>query len=894
MMRTSVPSSAGSPLAFRSSTLVLHRIVALLGLAVALVCSLPASTARADVRTEARTFFRRGMALIADGNVDAGVAELERAYEILPHPNVIYNIARAYAESGRYQESVEHFERYLESDPPDREEVLGFLRALRERLSRAEQDRPRDTESPAPDATTEGGAASDEDIQTLEDSATQIAALAEATQSDALRARAERLREMAEARRRGSEGSLTPVTPESPESPESDVESEDPQALTINDEHQGDVYEESVFTASRSAESPLDAPNSTTIVTAQDVRLSGLQTPSLVLRRVAGVSILASSPGDQQLSIRGLNGRLSNRTIVLVDGRSVYLDFLGTTLYNFLPLSMEDIERIEVIRGPASALYGADAMSGIVNIITRPLGEGRSYVTASMGDGGQYLLRAGAYARADRFRFRVGGGYQRQDMFALEVVPGRVDIEASGRDPNLGYERLYFHGELSYRFDGGYLLRAGTGIVEGEVTFQGLSRLRQLRGRDGLFAQTFASFETPWGLSARVFWNRLDLTGDNVGLVPGGLELSQRSVVSSDIVDTEIVFSQDFDLLGVDNRLIAGVSYRYKEVRWDWLANGSQMQHHGAVFLQDTMRFSDVAQLVLSVRGDLHPLAGPQVSPRGSLLFHPTAGQTIRLTGGAAFRSPSFVESYAEVPNETPLRGVTTFGVGNPALNPERLFSVELGYMNQMTEYFSLELNGYYNFVIDPILLTQNRAFRLWDFRNDTGLARYHPEFQAYPLGQLEFANEAEQFQQIGGELGVRIFPVQGLDVYANYAIHETSHVGGPRGALTDDARTSAHMVNGGVQYRAPFGLDLSIDVSWQSSQVWYEQVVDTERGGVSFQRFGLPSYTTLNARIGYRLFDDQLELAIIGTNLVDAGHREHPFGQPIDRRFLGTATVRF
>jgi iron complex outermembrane receptor protein len=700
---------------------------------------------------------------------------------------------------------------------------------------------------------------------------------------------------MAEARRapRTAEGSSDPGAAGTDTSGEAEAESGQT-SLTLTDERQSGVYEESVYTASRSAESPLDAPNSTTIVTAQDVRLSGLQTPSLVLRRVAGVSILSNSPGDQQLSIRGLNGRLSNRTIVLVDGRSVYLDFLGTTLYNFLPLSMEDIERIEVIRGPASALYGADAMSGIVNIITRPLGEGRSYVTAGMGDGGQYLLRAGAYARADRFRFRVGGGYQRQDMFALEVVPGRVDIEPSGRDPNLGYERLYFHGELSYRFDGGYLVRAGTGIVDGEVTFQGLSRLRQIRGRDGLFAQTFASFETPWGLSARVFWNRLDLTGHNVGLVPGGLELSQESMMSSDIVDSEIVLSQDFDLLGIDNRLIAGVSYRYKEVRWDWLANGSQMQHHGAVFLQDTMRFSDVAQIVLSVRGDLHPLAGPQVSPRGSILFHPTAGQTIRVTGGAAFRSPSFVESYAEVPNETPLRGVTTFGVGNPTLNPERLFSVELGYMNQMTEYFSLELNGYYNFVIDQILLTQNRAFRLWDFRNDSGLAQYHPEFQAYPLGQLEFANEAEQFQQIGGEFGVRVFPVQGLDVYANYAIHETSHVGGPRGALTDDARTSAHMVNGGVQYRAPFGLDLSIDVSWQSSQIWYEQVIDTARGGVSFQRFRLPSYTTLNARIGYRLFDDQLELAVIGMNLIDAGHREHPFGQPIDRRFLGTATVRF
>jgi hypothetical protein len=101
-------------------------------------------------------------------------------------------------------------------------------------------------------------------------------------------------------------------------------------------------------------------------------------------------------------------------------------------------------------------------------------------------------------------------------------------------------------------------------------------------------------------------------------------------------------------------------------------------------------------------------------------------------------------------------------------------------------------------------------------------------------------------------------------------------------------------MVNAGIQYRSSFGLDLSADFSWQSDQVWIEQEVDTERGGAAFRRFALRGYFMLNARIGWRLLDDQLELAVIGTNLIDEGHREHPFGQPVDRRFMGTVTVRF
>src|SRR5690606_1602273 len=146
------------------------------GLALALVVP---RLARADVRTEARRHFRQGMALIAEGEIDAGVRELEEAYATLPHPNVLYNIGRAYAESGRYAEAIEYFERYLESDPPDRAEVLGFLDALRARVAavdRREQAREEQApaETPTPAETGAGSLASEEDIAALEESAIQI------------------------------------------------------------------------------------------------------------------------------------------------------------------------------------------------------------------------------------------------------------------------------------------------------------------------------------------------------------------------------------------------------------------------------------------------------------------------------------------------------------------------------------------------------------------------------------------------------------------------------------------------------------------------------------------------------------------------------------------------
>jgi tetratricopeptide (TPR) repeat protein len=123
------------------------------GLVVGVLVSLLASVAQADVRTEARRYFRQGMALVAEGNVEEGVAALQQAYEILPHPNVLYNIGRAYAESGRYAQAIEYFQRYIDSDPPDRAEVVGFLNALRARID-AMEARAREADAPPPEQPT--------------------------------------------------------------------------------------------------------------------------------------------------------------------------------------------------------------------------------------------------------------------------------------------------------------------------------------------------------------------------------------------------------------------------------------------------------------------------------------------------------------------------------------------------------------------------------------------------------------------------------------------------------------------------------------------------------------------------------------------------------------------
>ena len=258
------------------------RAALLLGLLTALLL---ASPARADVRTEARRHFRAGMALVQEGQVDAGVAELQVAYDILPHPNVLYNIGRAYAEAGRYEEALEYFEQYVESDPPDREEVRQFIVAIEARIAEAAgttavatgTGHPSETDpEPGPTVAT----ASEEDIVALEDTATQIETLGITANDPSLIARAERLRAMAQELREGGAGSSEAGTTETGTTETGTTETGTTETGTTEPGTGGerdiaiaaggqDLYDESVVSSTGAAQNPLDAPNAITIITAE-------------------------------------------------------------------------------------------------------------------------------------------------------------------------------------------------------------------------------------------------------------------------------------------------------------------------------------------------------------------------------------------------------------------------------------------------------------------------------------------------------------------------------------------------------------------------------------------------------------------------------------------------
>jgi len=855
--------------------------------------------ALADVRSEARRHFRGGMDLIAQGQLDAGAVELEAAYELMPHPNVLYNLARAYFDAGQYVETVLYFERYLKSDPPDSDQVQLIVDALRDRLAK------QTLSEPDPATVLKGGTPIDgqatvvthEVIKVIQQASKRFAGIAAATQSPALQDQADVLEELAR----------TLVTPTKATSPEKTKTSQEPgqvasattpkappslkssavEDLNLGSQRTEDIYAERVVSASRLAQSPLDAPNSTTVVTAQDIRLSGITNIGELLRRAAGLEVMSLTTADTEISIRGLNQRLSNKVLVLIDGRSVFLDFLGATLWTILPIGVEDIERIEVIRGPASALYGADAFSGVINILLKKPGQGDTLVTTTIGEGNTVRASARFTGRSEQVGYRFNAGHIQSNQYSYGIDPERVDIEPTVTDPEIGIGAKWFNSEFNIRLPKKYTARVGTSVLSGDFSFMSAGRLRNLQAQDAFFAQSHANISTPMGVTVRTFWSAFSTDVKNLEGRPDDVDVA-FSDLQSHVLDVETEYDATFDW-PVPNHLNVGLGYRYKSIDWAWL-DRKRDEHHASAFIQDTMQFGDYVKITASTRIDKHPLISmPVLSPRGAIVVRMTDESALRATVGTAFRSPAFLESYLRSKVPTPLRGITAYGIGNAELNPETMISTEIGYSHQ-NDFFALEANIYLNIVNDLISLSQIDNYGL---TSDESV--YDESVDAFPVGELQWANGDVSYRQLGGELGIRVYPVSGLDVYLNYAYHDTSPTDpdAVTGAQAEEERTSAHKINSGVQYRSPFGLDLAFDVHLASEQTWV-QAVSSATSGSAVGVFRVPGYAIVNARIGYRLFDDSLELAVIGTNLASTPFRQHPFAQKISRRIFGSATLRF
>jgi iron complex outermembrane receptor protein len=655
----------------------------------------------------------------------------------------------------------------------------------------------------------------------------------------------------------------------------------------LSAEGKGQAYEEVVVTASRHAENAIDAPVATTTITSEEIALSGATSLPDLFRRVPGMDVMVLGVGSADVSIRGFNQRVANKVLVLVDGRSVYEDFLGFTLFDEIPIELEEIERIEIIRGPGSALYGANAFMGVINIITKRAGVGPSMQAVGGGGSGPYgLAHYLATQSVGRFAYRVSAGYDQSNKYSVDYPANEPDVAPQVSDPNLGLRTMKANAVLTYQLTPGSELSISSGVnkIFTEIYPLGLLRNYYL---DGLHLYTKAD-ATAGPVKLRVFWNHLQADA-GPQYWPLGVPTTLATTIVTNVLDGDAQLDQAFHL-GGEHHLNLGVGYRLKTAQWTYLAE-NPVENHFSAFAQDEYKPISLLAISASIRADRHPLLddgkpGFAISPRGAVVFTPAEGHALRFSAGTAFREPTFVESYTRI--ETPVPGQSNLAVlteGNEMLKPERVFALELGYRGEVG-ILEWDLALYRNQVNDLIVLSPVTSLPISQ--------SYDPVSHEYLYGLSQFQNDPPVYTALGAEVGLKVSPLDGLGFRGSFAAERITASDIPADLAAsfqcvpcaDVPEIKAYV---GASYRTPFRVDLNADASWVSSTTWIErQPAEEDPSQVAFVGNPLGAYEVVNARVAYHILDNHLEVAVVGTNLGQP-HQEHPFGNLIDSRVMVT-----
>ena len=435
-----------------------------------------------------------------------------------------------------------------------------------------------------------------------------------------------------------------------------------------------------VVSASRTESTVLDAPATMTVVPASVLEALPSQSYADVLRTIPGMNVVQLSARDMNVTSRQATSTLATSQLALLDGRSLYLDFFGLVLWDLVPTNPGDIRQIEVVRGPASAVWGANALTGVVNIITKSPREAAGATSVTIG-GGFFNRDFGStegqgagglfstsistsHALNDRWSLRLSGGYFGSDAYARPI--GRIPDIADPRDPT-GRTRV---GGATYPADaegtfGTAFKNQGTSqpkfdarvdqeLVNGRVTYAG-----GVAGTRGTIYTGIGPFDIQPGSymaygrtaysrgTARfgAFVNALDAEAPNL-LLPN--PVTGRPLELNFKTQTYDIEASHAVLVGTKQTISYGGNFRRNNFDIT-LAPAAQDRNEIGGYIQDDIFFNRV-RLSLGARIDkFGNIDDPAVSPRASVSFSVADSHVLRAGFNRAFRAPSSVNNYLDI-----------------------------------------------------------------------------------------------------------------------------------------------------------------------------------------------------------------------------------------------------
>lgn len=652
-----------------------------------------------------------------------------------------------------------------------------------------------------------------------------------------------------------------------------------------------------VYGASLRRERITEAPAAVSVLSARDIarNASHGQLPKL-LESEPGIDMVQSGLYDFNLNTRGFNSSLNRRVLILLDGRDLGTAFLGATEWNGLTIPLEELGRIELVRGPGSALYGANAYNGVLNVTSLPP-KSASGTRAIVGAGelSMYRLDVRHADSKGPWSYRINAGLISGKTFSKNRKGGVFEYE--GFNPFLNVEvadlnldpvqNMYGSARIDYEVQDGsiYTVEGGMAQVQNEVIVTGIGRVQVQKA------------QRPW---ARLNYvghglNVLLWTNGRINVKPElslstGLELFQDAYITQGEVQ--------YSFNAIENKLfvVAGISHRIVDID----TKGSLMlsprkDNMSGVFAQAEYKFTSDLKTVVAARWDRSTLHPSQFSPKAALVWSPLTGHTFRATYNQAFQAPNYSELYLHVKH--PSRPLAYYGnlVTNPPgltgfeggatpgapkdLTVEKITGYEIGYKGVFSNEFFVTFDAYYN--------------QLKDFVTDL-LPGVNPKYPARgiyagetsPRTIWSYVN-AGRVDETGFEVGT-VFYLSNewhIDANFNYFTFEVidSMVAGISIKSQLLPNSPDYRINGGVTYSHPGGHEASMTFKYVPQFPWAAGIYEGK----------IKEYVLLNATGTYR-FSPKISINLNVSNLLNRKHYQIFGGSLIGRRAVVTASYSF
>jgi iron complex outermembrane receptor protein len=697
------------------------------------------------------------------------------------------------------------------------------------------------------------------------------------------------------------------------------------------------AFEETVVvSASRSRILLEDAPSTISVVGRDTIETRPAQNVGDLMREVPGANVVQSSARDVNVATRGPSTFLTGSQLALVDGRPLYFDFFNVIFWDLATVQSTDIEQIEVVRGPASTMWGANAATGVVNIVTREPRDSqglefavtagtlsRSSEAGGTGATGSVNVRW-ADAPTDKLAYRISAGAFYSDPLQrptgmIPEVPTPIEPEVivgGGSYEDVPYDNNgTFQPKLDIRLDqeldgeGRIVYAAGVGYTEGIIQTP-IGPFDAQRGtnlsygqvgyhRGGFRAQVFANYVT--GKAPSLI--SLDANGDPL-----------RIDFTNGVYDLDLGWG---DLFGGRHLLSFGGNVRYNTFDLS-IAPQADNRSQAGVYVQDEIDLGRF-KLALAARADYFSnLDDINVSPRAALIWTPIDGHSFKASFAEAFRAPSAVENYLElsiIGGTMPLDDfdptieepfplvVNTWG--NPDLKAETHRSFEVGYSAQLNGGRTrIDINAYIAEIHDMISTSPSKAAL-----EEAGIDPYYTAENpppGWPLNPIVIdylavlgvqlpsdilALNIGSIRNSGIEFAVSHTFRHGLTLFGNYSYQDLPElldpIGDPMRPPSDTVHTPpTHRFNIGATYNGRTYLG-NLTVNY-SDEAFFAQGVQPFYYGYS------DPYTITNLSFGKRWRQGWLTTSIKVLNLTDEEVKQHVFGDIMRRSVMLEGLFRF